>query len=357
MKKQGLLVGSLIIVLCFVLAGAAADVAIHDCPPDKTIYINWLPFEETAPFPTVTWDEESVTISGVAAWGVMPVAMTYWSEWMGGSSLGPDTLSNTENPVMFEDKMVLNASPERLRNGEVSPSFNWTALQLYDPSFSSFRMDLDWPYDRSKENQSLQDMLYLGISPSENGMYHCWTDLYQFNYGYNNGAGISANYGWDGQLINATVEIDDMMYRIERLNASVPEYALTSVYTNDKVWYIQRNAWFGRFSGGQEVDAPEGIDPEVLPVELIGDYRLISPIEYAIRYNSMVFENELFLPEDLKVIESMAFLGTEAEVVYIPANVEEIANDAFDDKTILIFRNDKLEAWAKQYHRRYAIVP
>ena len=63
----------------------------------------------------------------------------------------------------------------------------------------------------------------------------------------------------------------------------------------------------------------------------------------------------LYLPENLKEIESQAFVGIDAEEAVIPGGVQKIAEDAFDDDICLILQDSLLEDWAKEYHPNYRI--
>lgn len=67
---------------------------------------------------------------------------------------------------------------------------------------------------------------------------------------------------------------------------------------------------------------------------------------------------DFILPSALTQIESQAFAGTEASVVYIPENVTSISGDAFDSSVLLVYKEASAAAGAAQgLTNPYVVIP
>jgi len=91
------------------------------------------------------------------------------------------------------------------------------------------------------------------------------------------------------------------------------------------------------------------VDTQPIQIQYEGTLDLMS---YLIRGRS----NILYLPDDLQVIESQAFTGVDVDEAVIPASVQSIEDDAFDDGVLLTLPDDRLEDWAREYHSYYRIA-
>ena len=110
MLKRTVLFG-MIALLCLVGTPAMAEIVLPQMPgaaedaAEPEVYLQW-PAVQPPPFPAVTAEEEKVTLSGLAAYGVPREQMLvyHYSEYKGLYALAKN------NPGYLDDQIVLNLS-------------------------------------------------------------------------------------------------------------------------------------------------------------------------------------------------------------------------------------------------------
>lgn len=66
---------------------------------------------------------------------------------------------------------------------------------------------------------------------------------------------------------------------------------------------------------------------------------------------------DLYLPTDLKAIESQAFSGLQSVRIFVPDSVNQIGDDAFDSNvTLIVVPDSYAEAWANENNISYISI-